>query len=76
MATPNCPSHGPRDSLSRDGLIPIPYGGDRLAFRMALGALAGLLLALAASLSPEEEKGAPAAEPLRLPGSATVPELP
>jgi hypothetical protein len=76
MATSNCPSLGPRDRLSRDGLIPVPYGGDRLAFRIALGALAGVLLALAASLPADELPGARPAEPLQLPGGQTPPELP
>jgi len=76
MATSNCPSLGPRDSLGRDGLIPVPYGGDRLAFRIALGALAGVLLALAAGLPAEAPTGARPAEPLQLPGNASPPELP
>ncbi len=76
MATPNCPSLGPRDSLGRDGLIPVPYSGGRLAFKIALGALAGLLLALAAGQPAHEPADVRPPEPLRLPGSVAPPELP
>jgi hypothetical protein len=77
MATSNGPSAGPRDSLSRGGLMPIPADdGGRLAVKLALGAFAGLLLALAAGLPADDQMDGRAMEALQLPASALPPKLP
>ncbi|MGD1876245.1 MAG: hypothetical protein ACFB13_01960 [Kiloniellaceae bacterium] len=47
MSTTNCPTLGPKDSLSRDDLISPAATHGRLAFNIAIGAFIGLLLALA-----------------------------
>lgn len=55
MSTPNCTDLGPQDSLSRDGTIPAALDHGRPAFKIVVGALIVLLLALAGSLSPEPQ---------------------
>jgi len=73
MSTSNCPSVGPSDSLRRDASVPFARSGNGLAFRIAIAALAGLVLALAAGQPAEE--GASLSRDLRIqiPGSAPAP---
>ena len=42
----------PHDPLARDDLMPVPVRRARLAFKIAVGALGGLLLAAAGGLDP------------------------
>lgn len=76
MSTTNCPSIGPQeslhgDSLRRDSLIPPAVTHGRLAFKIAVGALLGLLLAIAGNLEGEPTGSV---ERLTLPQSVPAPE--
>ena len=64
MATSNCPSIGTRDSLHRDDLIPPGVVHGRLVVKLVIGALIGLLLALAGNLSePRQDSSDPLVKP-------------
>jgi len=77
MSTTNCPSIGPQDSLRRDSLIPPAVTHGRLAFKIAVGALLGLLLAIAGNLAgeptgPVERLTLPQVEPAPAPAQEPV----
>jgi hypothetical protein len=55
MATPTCHPLGAHDSLSRDHLLHVADAGGGLAAKIAIGALLGLLLAIAGSLDPKSQ---------------------
>jgi hypothetical protein len=58
MATPTCHPLGAHDSLSRDHLLHVADAGGGLATTIAIGALLGLLLAIAGSLDPKRQESA------------------
>lgn len=70
MSTSNCPGLGPQDSLQRDHLVPIDSGGAKLVGRLAIAALAGLALAVVASLTTEPSDGQALRDRLSVPERA------
>jgi len=75
MSTSNCPSVGPSDSLRRDAPVPFARSGNGLAFRIAIAALAGLVLALLAGQPAEEGASLPRDARIVAPGSGPAPEF-
>lgn len=73
MSTSNCPSIGPSDSLRRDALVPFARNGNGLALRIAVAALAGLALAVLASLPAGDGTSLTHDARISAPGSAPAP---
>ncbi|MGF1593003.1 MAG: hypothetical protein ACFCUW_06975 [Kiloniellaceae bacterium] len=73
MTTSNCPSMGSLDSLRRDAPVPFARNGNGLALRIAVAALAGLALAVLASLPAGDGTSLTHDARITAPGSAPAP---
>ncbi|GAB4224470.1 MAG: hypothetical protein Tsb0032_29120 [Kiloniellaceae bacterium] len=73
MSTTNCPTGDARDSLSRDSLIPAEPGERMFLARLVIGALAGLALAVVASIPGEPPEGDTFSQRAQATGAAASP---
>lgn len=75
MSAPNCRSVDGPESLRHELHLPVGTNGNLLGVRIAIGALAGLALAVLASLPAEKPAPRSQGEGIVVPGSAPAPEI-